>query len=263
MTRFFYCESCPLQEECTPQNFKTWGCWGYTEEECRAKVLKHLRGSGKHKECVPKGESRDELYVEMCEPEALALIEDYYEPPAEPKKKTKARSDDGDGTGAVGQKSKAGPPSPPLSLATSSMDGVDGSSPAALKDMPLAKKFKGNPISRAELQEFSDSLQTCINSAKHAQRLSAMASKVLCGVLQQLPTHIPAPSPLRAPADMPPGGALMGRCLGMRCSWAPSCFPTGFRRRSQCVRGREDAHRLEDGVVPEMSAQHRLPPSWF
>ena len=37
MKRYFYCKECPLADECSPRNFKSWHCWGWTEEECQAR----------------------------------------------------------------------------------------------------------------------------------------------------------------------------------------------------------------------------------
>ena len=74
-----------------PSNFKTWQCWGYSEDTCRAQVLKHLRNSGKHKEQVDKGESRDDVYVDLVSPGCISLIEDIYEAPPEQKKKSRTR----------------------------------------------------------------------------------------------------------------------------------------------------------------------------
>ena len=240
MTRYWYCAECPLSDECSPSNFKSWACWGYSEESCRAQVLKHLRNSGKHKEHILKGENRDDVYKELVGPACLNLVEDIYEAPPEPKrKKARGKGDGGDeeAIGAVrGSRVPRSPScSPPRSLSAASAGA--GRRADALTDLQtrLATRTATTariPMARAELKEVSDSLQTCINSARHAQRLSAMASKVLCGVLI-VPRHSHPASPPPLPSGLrricPPGGALMKRVLGMGCSARPllgSKFPS-------------------------------------
>ena len=45
---WFWVEQCPRAEECTEQAFKRAKVWGWTEQECRDQLYRHLRTSGLH-----------------------------------------------------------------------------------------------------------------------------------------------------------------------------------------------------------------------
>ena len=75
MATFWYAPECPFKEECSPQNFKSWQPWGWTEEACRAQVLRHLKCSGKHKIGTDDRSELFEQYVEFMEVET-----DTYDP---------------------------------------------------------------------------------------------------------------------------------------------------------------------------------------
>ena len=78
MTTYYVASKCPFHEECNFQNFKSWQPWGWTEETCRAQVLRHLKNSGKHKSLIPPGENRDEEYKAVVE--AIELSKETYDP---------------------------------------------------------------------------------------------------------------------------------------------------------------------------------------
>ena len=182
MAKFFYAKECPYADECSATNFKSWGCWGWTEESCRAQVLKHLKNSGKHKEHVPAGESRDTEYEMMVE--GMELEEDVYDTSqdthvskrqrVDDKGKSKGRPSassadgDGDGHGVVGA---VGAHPAGRSLAAICSGGLQ-------QNMRRhGDAMGGSPITRQDLCEVSDALGRCVSSARHAQRLSAMAAK--------------------------------------------------------------------------------------
>ena len=45
---FFFVECCPAMNECSKSSWKNAAVWGWTEEECRQQLTKHLTNSGKH-----------------------------------------------------------------------------------------------------------------------------------------------------------------------------------------------------------------------
>ena len=165
--KFFYAKECPYPDECNPSNFKSWEPWGWTEESCRAQVLRHLKQSGKHKDCVPKGESRDEDY--QASVDLLELEEDVYEEPGPPKKRRVDAEPPPSGRGPMQQLPAlvAGP--------DGGSTGSGGRAFAALDD-GINRCGAGAPVTRQDLREVTDALGRCITSARHAQRLSAMAA---------------------------------------------------------------------------------------
>ena len=158
--KFFFAKECPLPHECSPQNFKSWEPWGWTDETCRAQVLRHLKQSGKHKEHVPKGESRDVEYDALVA--EMVLSEDEYgDTPKVPKKR---RVDD---------------PPPPEHHGLAHHMGQQGRAFALLNDVARGGGSSSSscaPVTRQDLREVSDALSRCVTSARHAQRLSAMAA---------------------------------------------------------------------------------------
>jgi hypothetical protein len=45
---FFWVEFCPAMHECSSQSWKNAKVWGWTEDECRGELMKHLTNSSKH-----------------------------------------------------------------------------------------------------------------------------------------------------------------------------------------------------------------------
>ena len=170
MVTFFYARECPCKEECTPANFKSWQPWGWTEESCRAQVMRHLVGSGKHK----NGEDR-KLEFE-CAVEAMELETDTYDAMEHVPKRL--RIDD-----------RALAPSAMLcNMAPRSMESMRRHGGSLSAD-------GSNPISRQDLKEVSDSLGRCVTSARHAQRLSAMAAKAFedeAGIFEEVKEFVDA-----------------------------------------------------------------------
>lgn len=48
MPVYFRARACPDLDNCTAPAWKRAACWGWTEQECRAAILKHLRRSTLH-----------------------------------------------------------------------------------------------------------------------------------------------------------------------------------------------------------------------
>ena len=59
---FFYVKECPFKEECRRAYNAPCQSWGWTTEECRQRVLKHLKQSGKHLKNCPPGNDRHVEY---------------------------------------------------------------------------------------------------------------------------------------------------------------------------------------------------------
>ena len=157
--KFFYTKECPLPHECTPQNFKSWEPWGWTDETCRAQVLRHLRQSGKHKDNVPKGESRD-VECDALVAEMVLSDDEYDDAPQVPKRR---RTD-------------APPPPEPHPLQHMAHAVQQGRAFALLDSGVRGGSSSSAPVTRQDLREVSDALSRCVTSARHAQRLSAMAA---------------------------------------------------------------------------------------
>ena len=59
---FFYVKECPFKEECSREYIAPCQSWGWTTEECRQRVLKHLKISDKHLKNCPPGDDRHDEY---------------------------------------------------------------------------------------------------------------------------------------------------------------------------------------------------------
>ena len=184
--KFWYAKECPLAHECSEQNFKSWNPWGWSEESCRKQVLKHLKGSGKHKDYVPKGETRDVEYEAFVE--AMEISEDFYEP-QETKGKKRHVDEDLPQAGA------------PIVARPKSMAALQNEMHVGVLSMSRMMMGGGSssscpaPVSRQDLREVSDSLARCVTSARHAQRLSAMAAQAFndeAGIFEEVKGFIEA-----------------------------------------------------------------------
>ena len=103
----------------------------------------------------------------------MALETEYYRPEAHIPKKyrvDKGSDDTGAGSQAVMQAlCRRLPRRTPKSLRRHGDGGIESAEGAAAAS--------ASPISRQDLREVSDALGRCVTSARHAQRLSAMAAK--------------------------------------------------------------------------------------
>ena len=118
------------------------------------------QGGGKHKDNVPKGEPRDEMHEALVAD--MELFEDVYDQSQHVPKRRRID----DGFHEPMPKALGGPLQP-------------GHAPdfALLRAHASASSSSGAPVTRQDLREVSDSLNRCVTSARHAQRLSAMAAK--------------------------------------------------------------------------------------
>ena len=48
MSHYFTIAKCPDEQHCSPQAWKNAKIWGWTEDECKAKLFTHLTTSSKH-----------------------------------------------------------------------------------------------------------------------------------------------------------------------------------------------------------------------
>ena len=66
-TMYWICKECPVPEECSEKNFRSWQCWDEDLESCKRRVMDHLIGSGHHKERRFQGEDRNAFYTARVE----------------------------------------------------------------------------------------------------------------------------------------------------------------------------------------------------
>jgi hypothetical protein len=77
---FFYVQTCPRAEGCSPGAWKKGRCWDWTEDEARARLVKHLMLSGNH--------LLDQQEAEEVAEEAVIEQDQWPDPPV-PSKKAK------------------------------------------------------------------------------------------------------------------------------------------------------------------------------
>ena len=208
---YFICEECPLSEECNTSNFQSWKPWGCTDEECRSQVLTHLLRSGRHKDvCSLEGDSKTAYYESLVA--TIPVVEKPWdEGKAEGAGPKRRRRGGGGGGGGGGGSSVAASNALAANEAAerlqTTLEGLNNlvqqAADAAAGAAPAKGGGKGRPavgnvggaigaarssssqalvtstavVQSQELQEVMDSLGRCVTSARHAQRLSAMAAQ--------------------------------------------------------------------------------------
>jgi len=211
---YWKCNKCPLAEECNPENFKSWKPWGFTQHDCRTKVLHHLRGSGLHREAAQQ-DDREEEYMTMAE---CCELEEVFERTRVAKRKATSGNHGSDpmvpppapwssrhpsGSGAGGAAIGARPPErlePRAPDGAALQDLVRKAVVSAISEQPqpaaptptmnlsssTTLSRRGSPtsscvsVSLSELQEIGDSLTRASRSANHLQRLCTAAAAA-CG----------------------------------------------------------------------------------
>ena len=94
---FYYCPKCPYRHECNDKNFKKWDCWGWTDEQVRAKVLDHLKNCGLHKDHC-SGTDDPWAECEAAVEHELEIKQDiHHEQPEESGKKRRGKASQGVG----------------------------------------------------------------------------------------------------------------------------------------------------------------------
>ena len=186
---YFQIVDCPLSHECNEKNFAQWRPWGKTPEEAREQVVKHLMGSGLHKDVAADDEMRDQEFYERLVAEC-EVHEFQWTPPPPPKKSKK------------GEKRK--PPSwlkneipltpsspvepPPGFTATGSAEPASGSAAPSSKsggappaaDEGAMELFRSRAImmkvTNMEYRAITDAAGRAAKAARNAQRLSTAAA---------------------------------------------------------------------------------------
>ena len=91
--QFFYVEECPCASECSAAAWKRANVWGWSEDECKACLVRHLQTSGNH--LIPEA---DALQYADC----VELKSDIYTPAPESKqKRRRGGGQDSSGSGGV------------------------------------------------------------------------------------------------------------------------------------------------------------------
>ena len=94
---FYYCPKCPYRHECNDKNFKKWDCWGWTDEQVRAKVLDHLKNCGLRKDHC-SGTDDPWAECEAAVEHELEIKQDiHHEQPEESGKKRRGKASQGVG----------------------------------------------------------------------------------------------------------------------------------------------------------------------
>lgn len=183
---YFFVAECPLKETCTPSAWKKAACWGWSLEEARSQVVRHLMKSGHHQ----MGKDAAEELADTIEIEQA--------PYEEPRPSKRARhqgprpttSDDSGGASSriigaltaladaadaalAGQRHMGGPLTlppmpppgpPPFAMVSGGHVGSRGAPP-------------GTVNLRIDIaQAAMDNMQRAVGSARHAQRLCQAAA---------------------------------------------------------------------------------------
>ena len=80
MATYFFATACPAAEDCSTQAWRRSQCWGYSYDECKHQVVRHLMASGKHS--MSKGDAC--ALADLCRIEEGVYEKD--EPPAKRQK---------------------------------------------------------------------------------------------------------------------------------------------------------------------------------
>jgi len=158
--RFFYYKTCPCSDDCSNQSWKKADVWGWTADDAKAKLAKHLTSSSLH------NLSEEEAWQVVEEAELILGEMEKYKKKQHNKEEWKhAQAKDG----GRGQKRPIQPSFPPpgqelpLAVRASAM-------------RPFSEMQDGVVISKTKLQIVIDSLSRAASSAKTSQKLAATAA---------------------------------------------------------------------------------------
>jgi hypothetical protein len=181
---------CPREEDCTPENFKKWRCWGDSEEEAQAALYKHLTESGKHflthqeaDEEVRENEAvqchlpmprQDQTKITDIRGETEMII-------TRPLPKRDAVTDRGDGPRQKQEPAKRlRSPSPGQPAGSGRAGSSSGPSASTVVAVPRVMMPPQNePTVTLRMQEFNtiiDSIQRTSQAAKQAGRIASVAA---------------------------------------------------------------------------------------
>lgn len=153
--QFFYVQHCPLDLECSQQSWRKARVWGWTEDECRARLLHHLICSSHH-----AGHNEEEVEAIV---ETTTLIEDFDDEVVRPEPKRQRASNSSQAASSLAASSRA----------TSS----SRLPPADDGDVTLSRK---------KLNAALDSVGRAYNAARHSQKLASAASEAFASEAEVL-----------------------------------------------------------------------------
>jgi len=87
---FWYCQACPVQEQCSDASFKRASVWGWDEAECRQRLYEHLVKSAKRQEL-------DESDARTLSEEAEVMLAEWVPPQPSQGKRRKTGGGGGEG----------------------------------------------------------------------------------------------------------------------------------------------------------------------
>ena len=158
---FFDVETCPALNECSSSSWKHAAVWGWTEDECRSQLFKHLTNSNKHSS-MPASD-RKQLVA------GVDLIADVYQ------MEKRGRGEESAGSGG---------PQLAIGAGSGGPHRHDEEEQAIVSEMELAQlaldqedHVGGVILRQVEFDSMIDSVTRASSCAKSAQRLAASAAK--------------------------------------------------------------------------------------
>jgi hypothetical protein len=158
---WFYYKTCPLQGDCSPENWKKWKVWGDTELDAQQQLYRHLTQSGNHN-CSP--EEADELIAKNA-----GLWQAFLPEP----RKSKSQA-----IGAATAAVEDVPPSKRLKIPGDPRSSSSSSSSRAVANQGSMPP-QNEPTVTLRMQQFNtiiDSVQRSSQAAKQAARIAGVAS---------------------------------------------------------------------------------------
>ena len=162
---FYYYRTCPCSGDCSNQSWKKADVWGWTPDDAKAKLVKHLRTSSLH------DLSEEDAWLHVDEAELEVGDGEQYKKKQHEKKEWKHAQAKGktEPPGGRGQKRPMQPSYPP----------PETELPLAIRggaSMYGSEQQDGIYVSKAKLQMVIDSLSRAASSAKQSQKLAAAAA---------------------------------------------------------------------------------------
>lgn len=155
---FYFVSECPLGEGCTSASWKKARVWGWTPEECKAKLRRHLMMSGNHKV--------DEVGAELMA-EAVTLDTMDWKP-----EEKGGNSSAASASQHLAKRARQEPPDAAFAIGAR---------------VPEASRC--GPVSSGSADKIDtalDSITRGFNAARHAQKLSAAAAEAFASEAEVL-----------------------------------------------------------------------------
>lgn len=174
---YFFIEECPLKEACSQGAWKKASCWGWTSDEARTQLVRHLMKSGNHQLSKEDAEGIADDTEVVCKP--------WEEPPPSKRSRLQSprRTDDTGGassSGSTDDTTALMQVITALAQKRSLRDPFPGVASPPSGPPPSSIASRGPPGTvtlRTDIAKAAvDSMARAIGSARHAQRLCEAAA---------------------------------------------------------------------------------------